>query len=248
MKNTSLRTILENLVHEDDDARRKGWKHIAFGTWEDPSGNRFKKDNAGQWQPIGGAGNSTASTSTVQTTPVTPMVDRDKIATVKDERERAFLTVMADIAELPDDSDFVDAMMDDRFSDIAKEFLNDAATQKWQSGDALEQLQRVIKDIAADTGYDADDVAQKITTREIGWDAHDDLVPAMRDAIAGRVKESIPDEPSTNAHDDYERRVRELEDEGMDRSDAQGITDLEFDQRLGKGWERTSLKELLRLS
>jgi hypothetical protein len=36
---------------------------------------------------------------------------------------------------------------------------------------------------------------------------------------------------------EYEQRVQELEAEGITRSDAQGITDVEFMQKYGPGWE-----------
>ena len=35
----------------------------------------------------------------------------------------------------------------------------------------------------------------------------------------------------------YEKRVQELEAEGMTRSDAQGVADAEFIQQYGLGWE-----------
>jgi len=35
----------------------------------------------------------------------------------------------------------------------------------------------------------------------------------------------------------YEARVQELEAEGMTRSDAQGVADVEFAQSYGVGWE-----------
>ena len=36
---------------------------------------------------------------------------------------------------------------------------------------------------------------------------------------------------------DYEKRVRELEDEGLETSDAQGVADVEFMKKYGRGWE-----------
>jgi len=36
---------------------------------------------------------------------------------------------------------------------------------------------------------------------------------------------------------EYEQRVQELEAEGITRSDAQGIADVEFMQKYGPGWE-----------
>jgi hypothetical protein len=35
----------------------------------------------------------------------------------------------------------------------------------------------------------------------------------------------------------YEKRVQELESEGMTRSDAQGVADAEFIEQYGLGWE-----------
>jgi hypothetical protein len=35
----------------------------------------------------------------------------------------------------------------------------------------------------------------------------------------------------------YEQRVKELEAQGMTRSDAQGVADAEFIQQYGPGWE-----------
>ena len=43
----------------------------------------------------------------------------------------------------------------------------------------------------------------------------------------------------------YESRVSELEGEGLDRGDAQGIADVEFEKKYGRGWER-SMQETLR--
>ena len=36
---------------------------------------------------------------------------------------------------------------------------------------------------------------------------------------------------------EYEQRVQELEAEGLTRSDAQGVADMEFMQKYGPGWE-----------
>lgn len=36
----------------------------------------------------------------------------------------------------------------------------------------------------------------------------------------------------------YEKKVQGLENEGMTTSDAQGIVDMEFNDRFGLGWER----------
>ncbi len=35
----------------------------------------------------------------------------------------------------------------------------------------------------------------------------------------------------------YEKRVQKYEAEGMPRSDAQGVVDMEFMQEYGTGWE-----------
>lgn len=35
----------------------------------------------------------------------------------------------------------------------------------------------------------------------------------------------------------YEKRVEKYQDEGMTRSDAQGVVDAEFIQEYGPGWE-----------
>ena len=35
----------------------------------------------------------------------------------------------------------------------------------------------------------------------------------------------------------YEKRVEKYQDEGMTRSDAQGVVDAEFMQEYGPGWE-----------
>jgi len=35
----------------------------------------------------------------------------------------------------------------------------------------------------------------------------------------------------------YEKRVQELENEGLTRSDAQGVADAEFITQYGPGWE-----------
>lgn len=38
-------------------------------------------------------------------------------------------------------------------------------------------------------------------------------------------------------HELYAQRVAELEAEGLETSDAQGVADLEFNNRYGVGWE-----------
>jgi hypothetical protein len=127
----SLRKIIESIIHEDDEAKQKGWKHIAFGTYEDQSGNRFKRDASGSWQPVGtkqggaqpqqqpAAPTATqqpgqpASTSAPKPEPrqdiakmVAPLIDRQAISAVEDEDERKFYTAMADVAEIDDDDKF----------------------------------------------------------------------------------------------------------------------------------------------
>ena len=69
-----LRDIIRELLQEDDEAKQKGWKHIAFGTYEDPSGNRFRKDSTGSWQPVGP---KSATTAPMQS-PANPMADYEK--------------------------------------------------------------------------------------------------------------------------------------------------------------------------
>lgn len=40
-----------------------------------------------------------------------------------------------------------------------------------------------------------------------------------------------------NIWTEYENAVQALKSEGLDRSDAQGIIDLEFNEKYGMGWE-----------
>lgn len=39
---------------------------------------------------------------------------------------------------------------------------------------------------------------------------------------------------------EYEKQVQALEAEGLTTSDAQGIVDMEFNDRYGLGWERNA--------
>jgi hypothetical protein len=45
--------IMESALREDDEAKQRGWKHIGFGTYEDPSGKRYRRDDGGSWKEIG---------------------------------------------------------------------------------------------------------------------------------------------------------------------------------------------------
>jgi hypothetical protein len=54
--------ILESALYEDDEATQRGWKHIAFGTYEDPSGKRYRRDDGGNWKEVG---SDTTSTGTM---------------------------------------------------------------------------------------------------------------------------------------------------------------------------------------
>lgn len=38
----------------------------------------------------------------------------------------------------------------------------------------------------------------------------------------------------------YEKKMQTLENEGISTSDAQGIVDMEFNDRFGLGWERNA--------
>jgi len=85
----SLRHLIETLIHEDDDAAKRGWKHIAFGTWEDQSGNRYRKDDAGNWQPVEPDGQAQPATTAQQPAQPKPAWAPDDSADSWQEREKA---------------------------------------------------------------------------------------------------------------------------------------------------------------
>ena len=107
-------------IHEDDEAKQRGWKHLGFGTYEDSSGKRYKRDDSGNWKELG------------------------------------------------------------------------------------------------------------VTTTS---------APKASSTPAPSASSAKP-----NVHDEYEARVGELEGEGLDRGDAQGIADTEFEKKYGRGWERDNPK------
>ena len=252
----SLKTIMENMVHEDEDARRKGWKHIAFGTWEDQSGNRYKKDDMGAWQPVGGADTASPAPQQAAQPQAKAPIDRSQLNKLTDPKAREEVGALLDVAELPDE-ELQYAIHDGRMKDTRDEIASSLAYGR-EATPHLEKLRDAFRQTAIQFSeddpfgdgrrkYDEDEVAAMWGNGEIELGTED--LGAVRDAIVGHAMGSLPtdtDTAATDAHAEYEERVTGLEGEGMTRSDAQGIADMEFDKKYGRGWERSSLKEILR--
>jgi hypothetical protein len=291
----SLRHLIESFIREDEEAEKRGWKHLGFGTWEDQSGNRFKKDSQGIWQPVGqdnwhprfktgATGNEPWFDEPKQTQPVqpkpvdtkatereetkqtiaqqvTPLIDRDAIAAIDDEEEREHYSAMADLAELHDDDALEKALRDERMGDFVSDTMIEAGHRRQGDGlDHLDALSDALYNIAdevrrdggradAFTDYGPNHAAEDIMNGEarFGKDALYGMRLALAhgatDAAKYYAQQSAKKQQSGGVHDEYEKRVGELEGEGMTRSDAQGIADMEFDQKHGRGWERKGLSE-----
>jgi len=286
----SLRHLIEAFIHEDEEAKKRGWKHIAFGTYEDPSGNRYRKDDAGNWQPVGQEQPATTAQQPAQPKPVdswqerekarkasereenkqtiaqqvTPLIDRDAINAIDDEEEREHYSAMADLAELSDDDALEKALKDERMEDFVNDTMHEAGHRRQGDGlDHLDALTDALYNIAdevrrdggradAFTDYGPQHAAEDIMNGEarFGKDALYGMRLALAhgatDAAKYYAQQSTKKQQSGGVHDEYEKRVGELEGEGMTRSDAQGIADMEFDKKHGRGWERSSLREMIR--
>lgn len=96
-----------------------------------------------------------------------------------------------------------------------------------------------------------DEDAKKRGWKHVGFGTYEDQSGRRyRKNKNGGWAEVGKDSPATatrsgNVHAEYEARVGELEQSGMDRSDAQGVADLEFNSKYGKGWEQTRLREMI---
>ena len=289
----SLRHLIESFIREDEEAEKLGWKHLGFGTYEDQSGNRYRKDDAGNWQPVGQEQPATTAQQPAQqpeqpkpadswqerekvrkasereetkqtiAQQVTPLIDRDAIAAIDDEEEREHYSAMADLAELHDDDALEKALRDEKMGDFVNDTLRDAISSS-QPPKHLQPIAAAINDIVDEMNnneqeeayyarqageryspreFTESDVIDGIQSGEQGFGSN--LMSGMRTAMAHSAtaaarfyaQQSAKKQQSSGAHDDYEKRVGELEGKGITRSDAQGIADMEFDQKHGKGWE-----------
>jgi hypothetical protein len=164
----SLRHLIESFIREDEEAEKRGWKHLGFGTYEDQSGNRYRKDDAGNWQPVGQEQPATPTQAPTQqpeqpkpadswqerekarkaserdenkqtiAQQVTPLIDRDAINAIDDEEEREHYSAMADLAELHDDDALERALRDERMGDFVNDTMIEAGHRR--QGDGLDRL------------------------------------------------------------------------------------------------------------
>jgi len=249
----SLRKLIETFIREDDDARKRGWSHVAFGTWEDSAGNRYRRDDSGNWKQTDSAsdvGEPLAGPSTAQRGVPHPSREKQRARhggrrphsagaaiapAIHDSRQMKVLGRSAlyggnkpvvswddhtyDLTWESPNEDGSSSKLTISFStDNPREYMIRARTT---SGDET-QFQRTIRGRGP---YKSAVTAADSLGKEMD---------ASKAASAG----------GGSVHDDYEKRVGELEGEGMTRSDAQGIADMEFDQKHGKGWERKGLSEV----
>jgi hypothetical protein len=311
----SLKHLIESLIRADEsadageEAKSFGWKHIGFGTYEDQSGNHYRK-NSGTWELVGtkdkGVAPATAPWSLrkpdgspnpwppkeadAEKTPeedtwqaqaarkkaaereqtreaikgeITPMINRDLINSIDDEEEREHYSAVADLAELEDDDALRKALKDERMADITSDTLVSAAHRSAGSKDGqehLDDLSNSLHDLAdimnrnsegAGLDHSPYDAAMELLDGEQNYGS--ETLIGIRKALAHEAtsaaeyySKQAAVAPAGNIHGEYESRVSELEGEGMTRSDAQGIADMEFDQKHGRGWESSSLREMIR--
>jgi hypothetical protein len=252
-----LRDIIRELLQEDDEAAQKGWKHIAFGTYEDPSGNRFRKDSAGNWQPVGGE--ESGAGAPAEAPPVnknTEFMKRLASPGFINHPTRSHPSIPRHRS-----GGIAPAMQDSRT-------MRKITTAKLYGGNkpmvSFTDDEYRIKWTAASAGSKNDRPADPDTTLTLIFPltGRGDLTPRSNDFIVkagdevvkgrgsaadavraasemGKKLESRLQSAASSGDKmaDYEKRVRELEDEGLDTSDAQGVADAEYMKKYGRGWE-----------
>jgi hypothetical protein len=190
---TLCNLILETTLYEEEDPTKWGWKHIAFGTWESPTGKRFKKDEDGEWRQVGGSDFSFNDDTKEHKkreaikSVAGQYIDPKRIKMISDAGTKRRTNALVKISQLESDKEFSRAINDERLERVREDIgemvsLIDADNESESAG---EDFLRKLEKMASETGDDASRLRIEFEEGKMNVGGDRELAMSVRKAMMG---------------------------------------------------------------